>query len=200
MVSSLNDGLAWGLFPLCFAAAGLSSGRIGRARRPLPPSGVSAARHRRTLGRIGRKWLIVGGMLTQAVAIGLIAATSGFGPWAAGAVLLGAGTAMVYPTLIAAISDVAHPAWRASSVGIYRLWRDGGFAVGALVAGVIADAFGLEAAIWVVAALTALSGLAVALRMYETHPQTRAAELADGFPEQIRAGHEIAVGPKRGEA
>ena len=85
--------------------------------------------------------------------------------------LLGAGTAMVYPTLLAAIGDVAHPTWRASAVGIYRLWRDGGFAVGALLAGVIADAFGIEAAIWTVAALTALSGLVVALRMYETHPR-----------------------------
>ena len=121
-------------------------------------------------------------------------------PWAAGAVLLGAGTAMVYPTLLAAIGDVAHPAWRASSVGIYRLWRDGGFAVGALLAGVIADAFGLEAAIWVVAALTALSGLVVALRMYETHPHVRGAELEDGYPEWKPAGHEVAVGPEGGDA
>jgi MFS family permease len=85
-------------------------------------------------------------------------------------VLLGAGTAMVYPTLLAAIGDVAHPAWRASSVGIYRLWRDSGFAVGAILAGVIADSFGIEAAIWTVAVITALSGIVVALRMYETHP------------------------------
>jgi len=121
--------------------------------------------------RIGRKWLIAGGMLTQAAAIALIAATTGFAPWAAGAVLLGAGTAMVYPTLLAAIGDVAHPTWRASAVGIYRLWRDSGFAVGAILAGLIADAFGIEAAIWTVAVITALSGLVVALRMYETHPR-----------------------------
>ena len=84
--------------------------------------------------------------------------------------LLGAGTAMVYPTLLAAIGDVAHPSWRASAVGVYRLWRDTGFAVGALLAGVVADLAGLVAAVWVVAALTAASGLVVAVRMYETHP------------------------------
>jgi len=108
------------------------------------------------------------------VAIGLIAAVHSFGPWAAGALLLGAGTAMVYPTLLAAIGDVAHPRWRASSVGVYRLWRDGGFAVGALLAGVVADLLGLAAAIWAVAALTAASGVVVAVRMYETHRRTPA--------------------------
>jgi MFS family permease len=120
--------------------------------------------------RIGRKHLIVGGMLTQGAAIALIAATTGFAPWAAGAALLGVGTAMVYPTLLAAIGDVAHPTWRARSVGVYRLWRDGGFAVGAILAGLIADWFSMTAAIWAVAVLTALSGVVVALRMYETHP------------------------------
>jgi MFS family permease len=112
-------------------------------------------------------------MLVQAIAIGWIAATSGFAAWAIGALALGVGTAMVYPTLLAAIGDVAHPRWRASAVGIYRLWRDGGFAVGAILAGVIADAFGLETAIWSVAGLTALSGLVVVIRMYETHPAER---------------------------
>ena len=91
--------------------------------------------------------------------------------WALAAVLLGAGTAMVYPTLLAAVGDVAHPAWRARAVGVYRLWRDGGFAIGALLAGLLADAFGIPTAIWVVAALTAASGLVVAVRMYETHPR-----------------------------
>jgi MFS family permease len=113
-------------------------------------------------------------MWTQAVAIGVIAATSGFWPWALGAVLLGVGTAMVYPTLLAAISDVANPTWRATSVGVYRLWRDGGFAIGALLAGVVADLLGLAASIWVVAGITALSGLVVALRMYETLASRRA--------------------------
>ena len=123
--------------------------------------------------RVGRKPLIVAGMLIQAVAIGWIAATSSFVPWALGALVLGMGTAMVYPTLLAAIGDVAHPRWRASAVGVYRLWRDGGFAVGAILAGVIADTFGIPTAIWSVAALTALSGLVAAVRMYETHPTAR---------------------------
>ena len=109
-------------------------------------------------------------MLVQAAAISLVALGTTFSSWAVAAVLLGAGTAMVYPTLLAAVGDVAHPAWRARSVGVYRLWRDGGFAVGALLAGAVADAFGIQAAIWVVAALTAASGLVVAVRMYETLP------------------------------
>src|SRR5207249_4647531 len=119
--------------------------------------------------RIGRKGLIVGGMLLQAVALSMIATAHGFGPWVVAAMLLGAGTAMVYPTLLAVIGDVAHPAWRASSVGVYRLWRDGGFAIGALIAGIVADALGLTAAIWTVAAITAASGVVVLVRMYETH-------------------------------
>jgi MFS family permease len=124
--------------------------------------------------RLGRKWLIATGLGVQATAIAWIAAARGFTAWALGALVLGAGTAMVYPTLLAAIGDVAHPDWRASSVGVYRLWRDGGFAVGALLAGVIADWLGLAAAIWAVASLTAISGLIVAIRMYETHPARQA--------------------------
>jgi MFS family permease len=190
MVNNLNDGLAWGLFPLYFAAAGLSVGRIGVLASLYPAVwGLGQLGTGALSDRIGRKWLIVGGMLTQAVAIGLIAATTGFGPWAVGAVLLGAGTAMVYPTLLAAIGDVAHPTWRASAVGIYRLWRDGGFAVGALIAGVIADAFGIDTAIWTVAAITALSGIVVALRMYETHP--RPLPPTNGKPLQPSFRHDI---------
>ena len=103
--------------------------------------------------------------------------------WAVAAVLLGAGTAMVYPTLLAVVGDVAHPAWRARSVGVYRLWRDGGFAIGALLAGIVADAFGILTAIWVVAALTAASGLIVAVRMYETRPGRAGADPACRIPE-----------------
>src|SRR5258706_12039095 len=110
-------------------------------------------------------------MLTQGAAIAWIAATTGFWAWALGAIVLGAGTAMVYPTLLAAIGDVAHPTWRARSVGIYRLWRDGGFAIGALLAGILADLISIPAAIYAVAALTAASGIVAAVRMYETHPQ-----------------------------
>jgi MFS family permease len=172
MVNNLNDGLAWGLFPLYFAAAGLSVGRIGVLAALYPAVwGLGQLASGTLSDRIGRKGLIAGGMLTQAAAIGLIAASSGFAPWAVGAALLGLGTAMVYPTLLAAIGDVAHPTWRASAVGVYRLWRDGGFAIGALLAGFVADALGIRAAIWAGAGLTAASGVVVLLRMYETHPR-----------------------------
>ena len=182
MVNNLNDGLAWGLLPIFFADAGLSIGRIGVLAALYPAVwGLGQLVTGGLSDRIGRKPLIVTGMLTQAVAIGWIAATTGFAPWALGAIALGAGTAMVYPTLIAAIGDVAHPSWRARSVGVYRLWRDGGFAVGALMAGVIADWFSITAAIWAVAALTGLSGLVVLVRMYETHHPLRA-ELSAACP------------------
>ncbi len=171
LVNNLNDGLAWGLFPIFFARAGLSIGRIGLLAAIYPAVwGLGQLYTGGLSDRIGRKRLIAGGMFTQAVAIGWIATTTGFTAWALGAAVLGAGTAMVYPTLLAAIGDVAHPAWRARAVGIYRLWRDAGFALGALLAGVVADLVSIEAAIWTVAALTAASGLVVAVRMYETHP------------------------------
>jgi MFS family permease len=171
LVNNLNDGLAWGLFPLFFAADGLSVGRIGVLAAVYPAVwGLGQLVTGGLSDRVGRKPLIAGGMLTQAAAIAWIAATSGFASWAAGAAALGVGTAMVYPTLLAAIGDVAHPRWRARSVGVYRLWRDSGFAVGALTAGILADTLSVEAAIWAVAALTAASGLVVMVRMYETHP------------------------------
>jgi MFS family permease len=171
LVNNLNDGLAWGLLPLWFARAGLDVGRIGLLAAAYPAVwGAGQLLTGPLSDRLGRKGLIVAGMWLQAAALALTAATHGFAPWLAGAVLLGAGTAMVYPTLLAAVGDVAHPHWRASAVGVYRLWRDGGFAAGALLAGVVADLLGLAAAIWVVAALTGLSGLVVAVRMYETHP------------------------------
>ena len=130
--------------------------------------------------RVGRKWLIASGMWVQAVGIGAVVLSSGFVGFAVGAALLGVGTAMVYPTLLAAIGDVAHPVWRASSVGVYRLWRDLGYAIGALLAGVVADAFGLPAAMWLVAALTFASGVVVAVRMSETlnRPTAPAPQLA----------------------
>ncbi len=171
LVNNLNDGLAWGLFPIFFADAGLTVGRIGVLAAVYPAVwGLGQLVTGGLSDRIGRKPLIAGGMLTQAAAIALIAATTGFWSWVVGAALLGAGTAMVYPTLLAAIGDVAHPTWRARSVGVYRLWRDAGFAVGALLAGVLADVVSIEAAIYAVAALTALSGVVVMVRMYETHP------------------------------
>ncbi len=172
LVNNLNDGMAWGLLPLFFARGGLSVEAIGALAALYPAVWGLAQPLTGTLSdRWGRKRLIVLGMWVQAAGIALIGASTGAGPWAAGSVLLGTGTAMVYPTLLAAIGDVAHPAWRASSVGVYRFWRDLGFAVGGLLAGVVADAAGLRAAIGVIAALTAASGVLVAIRMYETHPR-----------------------------
>ena len=176
MVNNLNDGVAWGVFPILFARHGLSVAQIGVLAALYPAVwGAGQLATGALSDRIGRKWLIAAGMAVQAAAIGMVALGTTFTVWALAAIALGAGTAMVYPTLLAAVGDVAHPAWRARSVGVYRLWRDGGFAIGALLAGAVADAFGILAAIWVVAALTAASGLTVAVRMYETHPARPAA-------------------------
>ncbi|HXF38061.1 MAG TPA: MFS transporter [Actinomycetota bacterium] len=174
LVNNLNDAMAWGLFPLLFARGGLSVGDVGLLAATYPAVwGVGQLATGAVSDRLGRKPLIAAGMWVQAAGIALVAATRGPHPWLLGVVLLGAGTAMVYPTLLAAVGDVAHPAWRASAVGVYRLWRDAGFALGALLAGALADLLGLEVAIWAVAGLTAASGLVVAVRMYETGPARR---------------------------
>jgi MFS family permease len=171
LVNNLNDGLAWGLLPLLYARHGLSVSRIGVLAALYPAVwGLGQLGTGALSDRAGRKRLIVAGMWLQALALALVALAGTFSAWALAAVLLGAGTAMVYPTLLAVVGDVAHPAWRARSVGVYRFWRDAGFALGALLSGVLADAYGLTSAVWVVAALTAASGGLVALRMYETHP------------------------------
>jgi MFS family permease len=175
LVNNLNDGLAWGLFPLFFAAAGLSVRDIGLLAFVYPATwGVVQLWTGELSDRVGRKWLIVGGMILQGIALVAMALVRGLGPWLATSALLGIGTAMVYPTLLAAIGDVAHPSWRGSAVGIYRLWRDLGYAVGALLAGALADAFGMPAAIAAIGAVTAASGLLVATRMPETLPARRA--------------------------
>jgi len=169
LVNNLNDGMAWGLFPLFFAAAGMRLEQIGTLAAIYPATwGIAQLFTGAWSDRIGRKWLIASGMWVQAVGIAFVVLASAFTGFALGAALLGVGTAMVYPTLLAAIGDVAHPSWRASSVGVYRLWRDLGYAIGALLAGVTADAFGLPAAMWLVTALTFASGLIVAVRMTET--------------------------------
>ncbi len=169
MINNLNDGMAWGLFPLFFATAHLSLERIALLAATYPAVwGICQHFTGALSDSIGRKWMIAAGMWVQAGGIGLIAATASFAPWFAGAVLLGVGTAMVYPTLLAAIGDVAHPSWRASAVGVYRLWRDSGYAFGALLSGIIADLLGVAWAIGAVGALTLGSGLVVALRMNET--------------------------------
>ena len=170
LVNNLNDGLAWGLFPLIFASAGLGLKAIGVLAGLYPAVwGVTQLITGGLSDRVGRKWLIAAGMWIQAVGIVAIALWWTFAGFVIGAVLLGLGTAMVYPTLLASIGDVAHPAWRASAVGVYRLWRDLGYALGALIAGLVADLFGLSQAALVVAGLTFASGLIVSLRMTETH-------------------------------
>jgi MFS family permease len=172
LVNNLNFGLSWGLFPLLFATSGLAVDQIGVLFALYPAVwGIGQLLTGGLSDRWGRKHLITAGMLTQAAALAIIAVADTFALWAAAAMVLGAGTAMVYPTLLAVIGDVAHPAWRGRAVGIYRVWRDAGYAVGALMGGIVADLWGLRAAVWVAAALTAASGLVVAIRMYETHEQ-----------------------------
>jgi MFS family permease len=169
LVNNLNDGMAWGLFPLLFTAGGLSIDQIAILAAIYPAVwGLGQLGTGALSDQIGRKPLITGGMAVQALGIFIIVASVGFAPWAAGAVLLGLGTAMVYPTLLAAIGDVAHPEWRASAVGVYRLWRDGGYAIGALLAGIVADLLGLRWAIGGVGLLTLASGVIVAAVMTET--------------------------------
>lgn len=174
LVNNMNFGLSWGLFPILFAGTGIPVDRIGILIAAYPAVwGAGQILTGALSDRWGRKHLITAGMLVQAAALILIAVGDGFGWWLWASALLGAGTAMVYPTLLAAIGDVAHPLWRARAVGVYRLWRDSGYAVGAVVGGVAADLWGLRAAIWVAAAITAVSGLIVAVRMYETHAPPR---------------------------
>jgi len=169
LVNNLNDGMAWGLFPLVFAAAGMNLAQIGLLAAIYPATwGFVQLVTGALSDRAGRKALIVWGMWMQAAGIVLVTLVHAFAGFVAGAVLLGIGTAMVYPTLLAAIGDVAHPSWRASAVGVYRLWRDLGYAIGALLAGLTADAFGLHAAMWLIAALTFVSGAVSAVRMRET--------------------------------
>ncbi len=168
LVNNLNDGMAWGLFPLFFAAARMSIDQIGVLAAVYPATwGLGQLVTGPLSDRVGRKWLIAAGMWVQAGGIAVVILAHGFAGFATGGALLGVGTAMVYPTLLAAIGDVAHPSWRASSVGVYRLWRDLGYAIGAVVAGVTADALGLASAMWLVALATLGSGVIVALRMRE---------------------------------
>jgi len=174
LVNNLNDGMAWGLFPLYFAAAGTSLKQIGTLAALYPAMwGIAQLFTGAWSDHVGRKWLIAAGMWVQALGIAATILSSSLLGFASGAVLLGIGTAMVYPTLLAAIGDVAHPTWRGSSIGVYRLWRDLGYAIGALLAGVAADFFGLAVAMWIVAALTLCSGVIVAIRMAETLPKLR---------------------------
>jgi len=176
LVNNLNDGMAWGLLPIVFAGAQMSLDQIGTLAAIYPATwGVAQLGTGALSDRIGRKWLIAFGMWMQAAALAVISTSSDFSGFAAGGILLGLGTAMVYPTLLAAIGDVASPSWRSSAVGVYRLWRDLGYVAGALTAGLTADVFGFTGAIWLVAAVTFFSGIVVAIRMTET--------LVRNFPE-----------------
>jgi MFS family permease len=169
LVNNLNDGMSWGIYPLFFGSYGLGVAAIGVVKAVYPGVwGVLQVVTGPLSDRIGRKGLIAGGMVVQAAGIWLTVLVPAYPAWLSGAVLQGLGTAMVYPTLLAVIGDVAHPSWRATSYGVYRLWRDLGYAVGALLAGLVADWLGMAAAIHVVAALTLLSGLVVLVRMRET--------------------------------
>ncbi|SEI15192.1 MULTISPECIES: MFS transporter [unclassified Leifsonia] len=172
LVNNLNFGLSWGVFPLLFAGAGLNVAQIALLVALYPAVwGLGQLATGWLSDRWGRKPFVALGMILQAAALAAIAASPGFAGWACGAIVLGLGTAMVYPVLLAVVGDVAHPTWRARALGVYRLWRDLGYAFGALVGGLIADAFGLTAAVWAAAVLSLLSAGVVMTRMYETHPR-----------------------------
>jgi len=171
MVNNLNDGMVWGLLPIYLSSHGLPIERIGIIAAVYPCVwGLGQLLTGALSDRLGRKRMIAAGMWVQAVGIGLFVVGKSFSIWLSGAVLLGLGTALVYPTLLAAVSDVARPDWRSSAVGVYRLWRDGGYAVGALLSGLLADAFNIPTAIIAIGGLTFLSGVIVASVMYETLP------------------------------
>jgi MFS family permease len=168
LVNNLNDGMSWGVFPIFFSTFGLGVGRIGILKAVYPAVwGILQVLTGPLSDRLGRKWLIVGGMWVQAAGIFVTVMGRSFGWWLSGSVLLGVGTAMVYPALIAAVSDNSHPSWRARSLSVYRFWRDLGYAVGALSAGIIADTLGISWAIGSVGALTFFSGGVVAVAMRE---------------------------------
>ncbi|HEX6806890.1 MAG TPA: MFS transporter [Gemmatimonadaceae bacterium] len=169
LVNNLNDGLAWGLFPIFFAAAGLSLGKIGVLAFVYPATwGIAQLGTGAWSDRVGRKWLIAGGMALQGLALLAMVVATGFAWWVVCGIALGLGTAMVYPTLLASIGDVAHPSWRGTAIGVYRMWRDLGYAVGAVLAGAVADAFGIPWSIASVGVITLASGVLVAARMPET--------------------------------
>jgi MFS family permease len=174
LVNNLNDGMSWGIFPLFFTAFGLGVERIGVLKAVYPAVwGVLQTVTGPMSDRWGRKGLIVAGMWMQASALFLTAATRSFGWWFIASVLLGLGTAMVYPTLIASVSDASHPSWRARSLSVYRFWRDLGYAIGALSAGIMTDLFGAPWAIAAIGVLTFTSGVLVAVAMSERRPESR---------------------------
>jgi MFS family permease len=168
LINNLNDGMSWGILPLFFAAAGLSVEGIGILKGVYPAVwGILQVVTGPLSDRWGRKGLIAVGMWVQAGGLFLIAAVSSFEWWLLGSVLLGLGTAMVYPSLLAAVSDTAEPSWRARALSVYRFWRDLGYAIGALTAGLLAAVIGFAWTIAAIGALTFLSGVIVAALMQE---------------------------------
>jgi MFS family permease len=168
LVNNLNDGMSWGIFPLFFAAAGLSVERIGILKGVYPAIwGTLQVVTGPLSDRWGRKGLIAAGMWVQAAGLFVTAILVGFGWWMLGSVLLGIGTAMVYPCLLAAVSDAADPTWRARALSVYRFWRDLGYAIGALSAGLLAALVGFAWTIAAIGLLTFISGVVVAALMQE---------------------------------
>lgn len=193
-VNNLNDGMAWGLFPMLYASLAFDLKTIGILAAIYPASwGLLQIITGYASDKIGRKWPIAYGMWIQALGIVFIAVSSNLVAFIIGNLLLGLGTALVYPTLLAAIGDVAHPSWRASSVGIYRLWRDSGYAAGAIIAGVTADFFGLRIAIGLVAFMTFLSGIVVVFRMRETLQRKKESITSHALSKKIQTGEEIYI-------
>jgi MFS family permease len=196
LVNNLNDGLAWGLLPLFFAVRGLSLEQIGWLAAIYPGVwGISQLATGALSDRIGRKGFIVGGMWLQGAGISMLLVFEGFRWWAAAMAVLGLGTAAVYPTLLAVVSDVAHPTWRASAIGVYRLWRDAGYVVGALAGGAIADLLGGSWAIGIIGGLTFASGLLALFTLRETllEKATRKTATSETHPRQTDI--QTTVGP-----
>ena len=188
LVNNLNDGMVWGLVPLLLVEAGVSLEQVAIVAAAYPAVwGIGQLFTGALSDKWGRKWLIVFGMWLQAAGIVMMVLSTTIAGWLLAAFLLGLGTAMVYPTLLAAVSDVAHPVWRGSAVGVYRLWRDLGFAVGAIVAGLLADLFNIPVAILAIGGLTFVSGLIVATVMYETLPARPSA--SDTVQESLDTPH-----------
>lgn len=170
LVNNLNDGVAWGLLPLFFAGRGLGLGEIGLLAAVYPAVwGFTQLATGAASDGVGRKPLIAAGMVLQAIALAALVPLGGFLSWLIAMAVLGFGTALVYPTLLAVVSDVVPPDHRASATGVYRFWRDMGYVFGALLAGTISDRLGIQWAIEVVAALTLASGIVVLVRLPETH-------------------------------
>ena len=168
LVNNLNDGVSWGLFPLVFVERGLSLERTASLVAIYPAVwGIAQLFTGALSDRMGRRALMTAGMLLQGVALIVVAAGRSWGLWRTAMIALGLGTALVYPTLLSAVSDHSPPSWRATAIGVYRWWRDLGYVIGAILAGAVADQIGIPASIRWVGVLTIVSGLIVAVTYRE---------------------------------